>query len=333
MKFRSVKLVAPKKLEIFESQLDNLKDDDVLIKVISCGVCSTERSIYEGKNIGTLGCSYRNKKYPADLGHEATGEVIEIGKCVKKFSVGDIVSGLTYSSNCFSEFIKEKEIDLIKIPKTNKEDAKYIILEPIMSTVNILHQLDIKVGDKAFIVGDGFMSLLLIAGLSKYPLSELVVVGHHDYKLNLAKDLGATKIINNTNIDNRDINEELFEITKLGFDLSIEYAGNTSSLALAASVCKAKARSQLVLGSSYSNDMPFVISNYLPNRAPIIVPSYPHQSKNKILDLERAAFGVNNIFPIKTLITHEFNFDNVNGCFEIFENKPKNFIKSIFLPI
>ena len=78
--------------------------------------------------------------------------------------------------------------------------------------------------------------------------------------------------------------------------------------------------------------MPFVISNYLQNRAPIIVPSYPHQSKNKILDLERAAFGISNIFPIKKLITHEFDFDNVN-CFEIFENKPKNFIKSIFLPI
>ena len=333
MKFRSVKLVAAKKLEIFESEFDKLNDDEVLMKVISCGVCSTERSVYEGKNIGTLGCSYRNKKYPADLGHEATGEIVEVGKCIKKLKVGDIVSGLTYSSNCFSEFIKEKEIDLIKLQNTNKEDAKYIILEPIMSTVNILHQLDIKVGDKVFIVGDGFMSLLLIAGLSKYPLSELIVVGHHNYRLKIAKELGATQIINNTNIENKEINKNLIEKTKLGFDISIEYAGNVNSLALAASVCKPKMRSQLVLGSSYSNDMPFVISNYLQNRAPIIVPSYPHQSKNKVLDLERAEMGVNNIFPIKKLITHEFNFGNVNGCFEIFESKPKNFIKSIFIPV
>ena len=109
MKFRLVKLVAPKKLEIFESQLDTLKDDDVLIKVISCGVCSTERSIYEGKILEHL--AVRIEIMISNWSwYEATGEVIEIGKCVKKFSVGDIVSGLTYSSNCFPEFIKKKKL-------------------------------------------------------------------------------------------------------------------------------------------------------------------------------------------------------------------------------
>ena len=46
----------------------------------------------------------------------------------------------------------------------------------------------------------------------------------------LAKEFGATKIINNKDIDNSVIYNELFEITKSGFDISIEYAGNTTLL-------------------------------------------------------------------------------------------------------
>lgn len=330
MKFKSVKVTGKKKIEIVENSIDNIQDDEVLIKVISCGICSTERAVYEGTTIGVEGVSFHYKEYPADLGHEAVGEVIETGKKIHHLKKGDIVSGMTYQSSCFSEFICEKEIDLIKLPEKLEINPKYMVLEPVVGTVNILHQLNIRIGDDVCVIGDGFMSLVLIECLSKYPLNSITVVGHHDYRLELAKKRGATKIINSKNEEN--LKSILFNETKnKGFDIVVEYAGSTNAMALAASVTKPKCRSQLVLASAYSNDTPFIISNYLQNRAPIIVPAYPHQSKNKILDLERSIWTIQNI-NYRDLITHEYDFKNIFDCFDDQSKKKNNFIKGIFLP-
>jgi threonine dehydrogenase-like Zn-dependent dehydrogenase len=331
MKTLAAKVTKPKTIETMEISLPDLGKDDVLIEVLSCGVCSTEMAVYEGKTIGVHGVSFHYKSFPADLGHEVVGYVIEKGSNVSKFKIDDCVTGLTYSGCGFAKHFVENQNSLIKINEIEKNKHHLCIGEPLMATVNIINQISPIFGDTVSIIGDGFMSLLLIAGLSKFPLDNLIVVGHHDSRLKMASKLGATKIINSKHEDPW---KSIMEITSNnGVDSSVEYAGNPDSLRLSASVCKAKQQAKLVLAASYPNDMPFTISNYLQNRAPVITPAYPHHSKNKSLDLARGIWGLSKgIFPMSELITHKYSLENAQKAFEDNKTKEGNYIKGIIMP-
>ena len=57
-----------------------------------------------------------------------------------------------------------------------------------MATTKIIHQLkNFHWRDSVAIVAEGVMSMLLVCMLSRYPLKNLIVVGHHDWRLDLIK--------------------------------------------------------------------------------------------------------------------------------------------------
>jgi len=331
MKTLSALLIKPKKFELREIELKPLQKNEVLISVLACGICSTELSVYDGSIVGTNGVSFRYKSYPAHLGHEVVGYVSEKGSEVTRFEIGDCVTGLTYNGCGFSKYFVEKEDALVKVLYSNIDKQRLSLGEPLMATTNIVHQITISFGDIVAIIGDGFMALLLIAALSKYPLKELIVVGHHNSRLTLASKYGATTIINSKSENPWKIIMD--KTGGNGVDVSVDYGGNSESLKLAASICKAKQRSKLVLASSYSNEMPFTIGNYLQNRAPIIIPAYPNQSVNKLRDLERGLWGLEKgIFPMDELITHKYKLEDIEKAFDDCANRSNGYIKGIILP-
>jgi len=327
----SAKVTSPKTIEVIKVNLPKLKDSQVLLRVLSCGVCSSEIPVYTGEVIGTPGASFRYKDYPADIGHEVVGEVIEIGSKVKGIDLGSFVTGLTYSGCGFSEYFIEEAKALVTLSSTDRHKCSKIIGEPLMATVNIIRQMQVGFGDSIVVVGDGFMSLLLIAGLSRYPISHLIVVGHHENRLNIAKKYGATHCINSKNEDPWEIIME--QTSGIGTDISVEYAGNTKTLQLAASICKAKQRSKLVLASAYPNDQAFAIGNYLQNRAPVLIPAYPNHSPNPMADMRQGIWGYENgIFPIDELITNQYPLKKITGAFEDCINRRDHYIKGIVTP-
>lgn len=76
---RAAVLVEPKKLEIREFPLREIGPDEILVKVEACGVCGTDVHCYKSDPFGLA---------PNVLGHEGTGEVIEVGANVQMDSVG-----------------------------------------------------------------------------------------------------------------------------------------------------------------------------------------------------------------------------------------------------
>ena len=72
----------PFKFEVKQVPIPKCGDDDVLLKVSCCGVCGTDGHIHEGEFIA---------KFPLIPGHEAIGRVVEVGKNVKDFQLGDRV--------------------------------------------------------------------------------------------------------------------------------------------------------------------------------------------------------------------------------------------------
>jgi L-iditol 2-dehydrogenase len=76
---RAAVLTAPRKLELREFPLRAIGPDEILVKVEACGVCGTDIHCYKSDPFGLA---------PVVLGHEGTGEVIEVGRNIKMDSVG-----------------------------------------------------------------------------------------------------------------------------------------------------------------------------------------------------------------------------------------------------
>ena len=72
-------LTGLEKIEIKEYPMPEVGDDDVLVKVEGCGVCGTDAHEYKRDPFGLI---------PVALGHEGTGEIVKMGKNVKKDSAG-----------------------------------------------------------------------------------------------------------------------------------------------------------------------------------------------------------------------------------------------------
>ena len=73
-------LTSPKHIEVKEFPIpETLEDDDILVRVEGCGVCGTDVHEWKGDPFGLI---------PVVLGHEGTGEIVKIGKNVKKDSAG-----------------------------------------------------------------------------------------------------------------------------------------------------------------------------------------------------------------------------------------------------
>jgi len=331
MQCLKAKIVAPRQFDFVEETLPPLTDTQVLMKVLSCGVCSSEIPVYTGAAIGTLGVSFRYREYPADLGHEVVGEVLEVGEAVRGIKVGSYVTGLTYSGCGFAtHFIEEADM-LADLPSPGAGEIVVAIGEPLMATVNILNQTSLTFGSSVAVIGDGFMSLLLIAALGRFPLESLIVVGHHDDRLNLAERYGASRCINGKKEDPWQVIMDITE--RNGVDVSVEYAGTSRSLQLAASVCKPKQRAQLVLAAAYDNNLPITIGNYLQNRAPVLISAYPNHSPNKQRDLRRGIWGfAEGIFPMQELVTHRYSLQQIDNAFGDCIGRVDGYIKGIIVP-
>jgi len=328
---RAAKLIEPFRFEIQVTAIPAPTGNQILIKVASCGICSSEVPIFNGSLIGTPGVSFRYRALPADLGHEVTGIVAATGPDVTSLKEGDRVTGLTYSGCGFADYFVEAEPMLVRIPDSYKGPLEYAIGEPLMATANILRQMEPGFGETILVVGDGFMSLLLIAALGHYPLAKLIVVGHHSGRLELAREFGATHVINGKETDAW---QEVMALTDdMGADSVVEYAGTASSLQLAASLCKAKVRAKLVLAAAYDNAMPFTIGNYLQNRAPVIIPAYPNQSLDKRQDLDRAMWALGEgVFPMERLITHRYALESVGQGYADSIARIPGYIKGMVTP-
>jgi len=82
-KSRVAMLTKTENFEIQEYPIPEIGDDDILVKVEGCGVCGTDAHEYKRDPFGLI---------PVVLGHEGTGEIVKMGKNVKKDSAGKALS-------------------------------------------------------------------------------------------------------------------------------------------------------------------------------------------------------------------------------------------------
>lgn len=207
----------------------------VTIKVANVGICGTDFHVFGGDFISP---------YPIIPGHEFSGTIHEIGEGVTGFEVGDRVSAdpnllcgacqfcLTHRGNhcenwgalgntvdgAMAEFVTVPAANVVKLPNTMSfEEASFI--EPMACVVHGMNRLQLQVGDSVILFGAGAMGQQLVQAIAHAGASELVVVDVSQEKLDLSKQMGATKGILSKDLDG------LKGDYPFGFDVVVDVTG------------------------------------------------------------------------------------------------------------
>jgi len=291
------------------------KADEILIKVAICGLCNWELNFWKSN-----GGMY--SEYPALLGHEWSGEVIEVGEAVTKFKVGDKVTSYEYGG--FGEYNVAKECMCYKVnPEVKYENA---MGEPIKCISTVLTAAAPRVGDTGVILGCGAMGQWCIQSLAGGSLSNLIAVDIDDKKLEIAKKHGATHVINSKN---EDPYAKVAEITGGTMaDFIIEGTGVPEVLNTAADYLRDKGR--IVLMSSHERSAKEFNFSPIFLKGITLYGASPSLSLDPEDDLKRGTVLINSgKINNDLLISHRFDLEDINKAFDTLDHKPADYIKGI----
>lgn len=225
-----------------------LGEGEVLIKVKAAAICGTDIHIYNWNNWA----QNNNINLPAVLGHECSGEVVEVGQGVKDLKPGDYVACETHipcgdcyqckngeqhicqnlkifgvhTNGCFAEYTKIPAICAVKIPKTINPNVG-AVLEPLGTSVRANVEIQSS-GKNIAVIGCGPIGLMAISAAKAFGAANIYAVDINDSRLDIAKELGATEVINSSRENSA---ERLKELTKgVGVDAFIDASGNTAAI-------------------------------------------------------------------------------------------------------
>ena len=220
--------------------------NDVLVRVQKTGICGTDLHIYNWDP-----WAERTIKVPMTIGHEFVGEVVQTGSNVTDFHKGDIVSAEGHvvcgrCRNCLAgrrHLCKDTQgigvnragafAEYISVPMTNiwlhrKDIDRDVaaIFDPFGNAVHTALSFDV-LGEDVLITGAGPIGIMAAAIVKHAGARFIVVTDVNDYRLDLAKKMGATMTLNVKSRKLADVQKELG--MKEGFDVGLEMSGSPAA--------------------------------------------------------------------------------------------------------
>ncbi|MEC8417631.1 MAG: L-threonine 3-dehydrogenase [Pseudomonadota bacterium] len=237
-----VKAKAEKGIWLQDTPKPEVGHNDLLIKIRKTAICGTDMHIYNWDE-----WSQKTIPVPMVVGHEYVGEVVGMGQEVKGFKVGDRVSGeghitCGHCRNCragrvhlcrntegvgvnrpgaFAEYLVIPAFNAFKIPD-NISDELASIFDPFGNAVHTALSFDL-VGEDVLITGAGPIGIMAAAVAKHVGARHVVVTDINPYRLELAKKMGATRAVDVSKEDLKDVMNEL-GMTE-GFDVGLEMSG------------------------------------------------------------------------------------------------------------
>lgn len=242
---RAAVLVEKERLELKEFPLREIREDEILVRVEACGICGTDVHCFKNDPF---------KLIPVVLGHEGTGEVVQVGRAVKMDSVGKpvrvgdkiVTSTLETSEECMIAKYDPSKANLCDdlriyglLPDEpdnhfNGYFGEWLIIRPGSSffVVNDM-SLDLRVLIEPAAVAAHALERAKMTGLINFR-SRVVVQGCGPIGLMLVAILRTAGVNNIIAIDGNDGRLELAR--EMGADHTINFRGYPSGESLAAEV-------------------------------------------------------------------------------------------------
>ncbi|WP_329129048.1 zinc-binding dehydrogenase [Streptomyces sp. NBC_01476] len=308
-------LVGPRTSEVVSADDPVPADDQVLVEVVACGVCTSDIGPWLTHDKGAD---------PVRLGHEMVGRVAAAGRHAGRWQPGDLVTGL--GGDGFATLAVMDANAILPVP-AGIEPA-HAIGEPVADLEEALSRTGIRAGDRVAVVGLGFMGLGLVQLAKRHAPGLLVGVDPDLARRQRALALGADLVFAPDELP-----EEYRTATSRGTDarlsIVLEATGVTPGLKTAGSLVRPFG-TLCVVGYHHTGDAMMdmdlwykavtVVNGFCPDRTRLM------GAMRETLDLiaERR-------FSYEPLITHRFGLDGIDEAFRTMEESGPDFVKGVVL--
>jgi L-iditol 2-dehydrogenase len=322
-----------------------IKDDDVLIRVKACGICGSD----------VQGCTGKTGRRipPLIMGHEASGVVEKLGKYVKVFEEGDRVcfDSTVYCNQCescrmgyynrckkrqvlgvstpdfkrqgaFAEYVSVPWWIVSKIPE-NLSFVNASLLEPASIGLHAVNRASMSSNDTVLLIGAGTIGLFILQVAKLKGTGKIIVVDINEFRLNIAKKLGADVIINPSKVR---LNEIILQETENNrADVTFEAVGFAKTFQDA--VCGTKTGGHLVAVGNLEKNIEFDLQE-LVARELSFTGSYASSGEFRDV-IGLVASGQINVEP---LISDVMPLEKGTQAFERLLKAEENLIKIVLEP-
>ena len=228
-----------------EVPIPQICNNDLLVKINKTAICGTDLHIYNWDE-----WAQHTINTPMTIGHEFVGEIVEKGHDVSGFEIGERVSGEGHivcgvcrscragrrhlctnaigigvnRDGCFAEYLSLPSSNAWHVhPDISSDTAAYF--DPFGNATHATLSFNL-VGEDVLITGAGPIGIMSVAIAKHVGARNVVISDVNDYRLNLAKKIGATKTIN---VKTSSIEEGMKELGMIGFDIGLEMSGNPTA--------------------------------------------------------------------------------------------------------
>ena len=320
--------VIDSKVTLVESDLPDINDDEILVRMQSCGICGSDLEKVYGK--------YGMKSLR--VGHEPAGVVIRVGKNQKKFKEGDRVF-VHHHVSCYAcryclqgnytmcnnyqtsniepcglseQFIVPKwNIEhggVLKLPDSISYDEAALI-EPFACCIRGLNKISIKHGDNVAILGAGPTGVMHTLLAKFWGANNILVSDVNDFRLKFVEKYGVTTV----NLNSQKLEEAVNSHTEgLGVDVTILATG--SMTAFESSLKITRRGGKILLFGVPSVDSKFDMNlNSIYSNEQIIIPSY---GASEIETNQALSLIADKSIDLLPLVTHRFQIRESNSAFK-----------------
>ncbi len=343
MKNRGAFMTGLDKMIIKDIDMPTAGEKQVVVSIEYVGICGSDVHYFHSGRCG----AYVVQDDEFMLGHECAGTVIEVGEGCKNLKVGDRVClepGITCGEcefcksgrynlcpdvqflatppvqGCYEDYIAFPENMCFKLPDnvSTKEGA---LIEPLSVGMHAANQGGVTLGDTVVILGGGCIGLVTMMACKAHGASTLIVADLVDARLEKAKELGATHVINSSKTD---VFEEINKITDgKGAEKVFETAGSPVTIAQTPFIVKRGGTITLV-GIAAQEEITYNFAQIMDKEATI-----------------KSVFRYRNVYPsaiaavssgkidVGKIVTHEFDLDHIQEAFEETINNKTDLVKTI----
>ncbi|NWG35716.1 MAG: zinc-binding alcohol dehydrogenase [Chloroflexi bacterium] len=336
MKAYTLFFTASRQVEIRESDLPALQDDEVLVETRCSAISAgTERLVYRGEfphladAHDTLSSELR---FPLAYGYACVGQVKAIGKLVS----GTWKDRLVFSFQPHTSHFIAKPESLITIPPLLSPETACFL--PNMETaVNLVQDGAPILGERVLVLGQGVIGLLVASLLREFPLEKLVTSDCYALRRKASLEIGVNDSFDPGLLEgNSNTRDNIFDIAYTqNFDLTFELSGSPSALndAIALTAFSGriligswygKKKAPIDLGGAFHRSRIRLISSQVSTIAPALSGRW-----DKARRFEVAWAALKRIQPQKW-ITHRFPIEEAEKAYRLLDENPQETIQVVF---
>ena len=314
-----------------EVPIPKIGENDVLIRIKKTAICGTDLHIYKWDE-----WSQKNVNLPMIIGHEYVGEIVDMGSSVEGLKIGERVTGEGHIAcnrcrNCrrgqmhvcentigvgvnrdgaFAEYIAIPAMNVVKTDPRIPDEI-VAIMDPFGNATHAALSFPILAED-VLITGAGLIGCMATA-VCKFTGARYIVVSDlSDYRLNIAKKMGATLTVNPSKGET--ISDAMKQLGMQGFDVGLEMSGASRAFNDMVDVMYNGSSISLlgILPNSTTVDWSKIIFKALTLKG-----IYGREMWETWYQMEQMLISGIDLSPI---ITHRFSIDDFQQGFDVMES-------------